>query len=84
MGSPRDLMPARLDGLDMGRFGEVVLSHQEKYTSKFTHGDLVPRNVILSKGKVAAIIDWDGGDGALNIGSSPKPISHLWAHPRNR
>ena len=35
------------------------LCHTRGSTSKFTHGELPLRNVILSKGKVAAIIDWD-------------------------
>jgi len=50
---------ANIDSLDASKFGDVIVSHTEKYASKFTHGDLLPRNVILQGGNVAAIIDWD-------------------------
>lgn len=38
---------------------EVYLAHLRSYASKFTHGDLAPRNVLVRDGKIAAIIDWD-------------------------
>ncbi|KAJ6632162.1 kinase-like domain-containing protein [Mycena sp. CBHHK59/15] len=37
----------------------VVKSHTKSYVSKFTHGDLAPRNVMVHKGRISAIIDWD-------------------------
>jgi hypothetical protein len=37
----------------------VVALHNGSYVSNFTHGDLAPRNVILRKGKIVGIIDWD-------------------------
>jgi hypothetical protein len=39
---------------------QVVELHETKFISKFTHGDLHPRNVIIDKhGKILSIIDWD-------------------------
>ncbi|KAJ7659415.1 hypothetical protein B0H17DRAFT_954776, partial [Mycena rosella] len=37
----------------------VFQSHTQKYASKFTHGDLAPRNVLVHKGRISAIVDWD-------------------------
>ena len=38
---------------------EVVQTHTGRlYETKFTHADLVPRNIIVKDGRVAAIIDW--------------------------
>jgi serine/threonine protein kinase len=42
-----------------GELEPIQVAHGLKHTSKFTHGDLVPRNVIIRDGRVAAIIDWD-------------------------
>ncbi|QPG97625.1 hypothetical protein C2857_006631 [Epichloe festucae Fl1] len=40
-------------------FGEEVEKvHTTSYRTCFTHGDLVPRNIIVRNGRVAAIIDW--------------------------
>ncbi|TWU73130.1 hypothetical protein ED733_001180 [Metarhizium rileyi] len=40
-------------------FGEEVAKvHASSYRTCFTHGDLVPRNIIVRNGRVAAIIDW--------------------------
>jgi aminoglycoside phosphotransferase len=39
---------------------EVVVAHRQRYTTKFTHGDFAPRNILVKKdGTVTAIIDWD-------------------------
>ncbi|KAJ7079801.1 kinase-like domain-containing protein [Mycena belliarum] len=48
-----------LSGWHPERFAAVVRAHKEKYVSKFAHGDLAPRNVLVHKGRVSAIIDWD-------------------------
>ncbi|KAL7925549.1 kinase-like protein [Trichoderma austrokoningii] len=37
---------------------EVAKVHTTSYRTCFTHGDLVPRNIIVRNGRVAAIIDW--------------------------
>lgn len=37
---------------------EVAEVHATPYRTCFTHGDLVPRNIIVRNGRVAAIIDW--------------------------
>lgn len=40
-------------------FGEEVAKvHTTTYRTCFTHGDLIPRNIIVRNGRVAAIIDW--------------------------
>ncbi|KAJ6460805.1 hypothetical protein C8R47DRAFT_1160217 [Mycena vitilis] len=44
---------------DSDRNRKVVHSHEQIYLSKFTHGDLAPRNVLVHKGRISAIIDWD-------------------------
>lgn len=39
---------------------QIVNSHRQNYTTKFTHGDFAPRNVMVkSDGTITAIIDWD-------------------------
>jgi serine/threonine protein kinase len=39
---------------------EVVNSHHKHYATKFTHGDLAPRNIMVkSDGTITAIVDWD-------------------------
>ncbi|KAJ7089794.1 kinase-like domain-containing protein [Mycena belliarum] len=48
-----------LSDWDPGRFAAVVRAHREKYVSTFAHGDLAPRNVLVHKGRISAIIDWD-------------------------
>ncbi|KAJ7276623.1 kinase-like domain-containing protein [Mycena rebaudengoi] len=40
-------------------YPEVAESHTKTYISKFTHGDLLPRNVMVHEGRISAIIDWD-------------------------
>lgn len=37
---------------------EVAKVHTASYRTCFTHGDLVPRNIIVRNGRVAAVIDW--------------------------
>lgn len=37
---------------------EAEKLHTSTYRTHFTHGDLVPRNIIVRGGRVAAIIDW--------------------------
>ena len=38
----------------------AYISHIEPYhVVKFTHGDLLPRNIMIHKGSISAIIDWD-------------------------
>jgi aminoglycoside phosphotransferase (APT) family kinase protein len=52
----------RHDSLDAWREERDVVqvhSRPNSYASKFTHGDLVPSNVIVKDGKIAAIIDWE-------------------------
>lgn len=36
----------------------VALTHTSRYRTCFTHADLAPRNIIVRRGRVAAIIDW--------------------------
>ena len=36
-----------------------VHSNPNVYATEFTHGDLVPSNIIVKDGKIAAIIDWE-------------------------
>ncbi|CAA7266305.1 unnamed protein product [Cyclocybe aegerita] len=44
-----------------GADGEAIgASHSQTYATKFTHGDLAPRNVLVKKdGTITAIVDWD-------------------------
>lgn len=37
---------------------EVMKVHTGSYRTCFTHGDLLPKNIIVRDGRVAAIIDW--------------------------
>lgn len=37
---------------------EVATTHTSRYRTCFTHADLAPRNIIIRRGRVAAIIDW--------------------------
>jgi len=59
----------------------VIVLHRQHYTSKFTHGDFSPRNVLVkTDGMVMAISDWDGAahaGGFPNAGSTQKLISCL-------
>ncbi|OAA53452.1 Protein kinase-like domain protein [Niveomyces insectorum RCEF 264] len=42
-----------------GIFGAVVVeAHTKRYRTRFAHADLVPRNIIIHKGSVAAVVDW--------------------------
>lgn len=36
-----------------------VHSRPGSYTTKYTHGDLCPNNILIHKGKIAAIVDWE-------------------------
>ncbi|KAL1888327.1 hypothetical protein Cpir12675_006216 [Ceratocystis pirilliformis] len=36
----------------------VFQVHSRHYKTHFTHADLVPRNIIISNGRIAAIVDW--------------------------
>lgn len=49
------------DGSDISQDAppEAIALHGGHYSSKFTHGDLAPRNVLVSDGKILSIIDWD-------------------------
>ncbi|KAF8148201.1 kinase-like domain-containing protein [Crassisporium funariophilum] len=39
---------------------EVMIAHRQQYTTKLTHGDLAPRNILVKMdGTVTAILDWD-------------------------
>ncbi|TDL18384.1 kinase-like protein [Rickenella mellea] len=40
-------------------YPEVSGAHSRPCSSKYTHGDLAPRNVLVHNGKISAIIDWD-------------------------
>lgn len=44
---------------DTERNNIVVQSHRLHYRSNFAHGDLAPRNVLIHKGRISAVIDWD-------------------------
>ncbi|KAA1477650.1 hypothetical protein DENSPDRAFT_617421 [Dentipellis sp. KUC8613] len=48
-----------LDSWNEEECKEVYLAHSKKYASKFTHGDLAPRNVLVRDGHIVAILDWD-------------------------
>ena len=40
-------------------YGDAVFdAHSRHYKTHFTHADLVPRNIIVSNGRIAAIVDW--------------------------
>lgn len=41
------------------RYPDVVALHSGHFVSMFTHGDLTLWNVMVRKGKIAAIIDWE-------------------------
>ena len=44
---------------DIGLLGkEVEQINTTRYRTYFTHGDLIPRNIIIRNGRVAALIDW--------------------------
>ncbi|RSM18746.1 hypothetical protein CDV31_002466 [Fusarium ambrosium] len=38
---------------------EVAKVHTSHYKTHFTHADLAPRNIIVRRGRVVAIIDWE-------------------------
>jgi aminoglycoside phosphotransferase (APT) family kinase protein len=39
---------------------KVLISHGQQYATKFTHGDLAPRNIMMKEdGTITAIVDWD-------------------------
>ncbi|KIH88779.1 hypothetical protein SPBR_07747 [Sporothrix brasiliensis 5110] len=40
-------------------YGDTVFQvHTRRYKTHFTHADLVPRNIIISNERIAAIVDW--------------------------
>ncbi|CAK7207578.1 hypothetical protein SEUCBS139899_010388 [Sporothrix eucalyptigena] len=40
-------------------YGDAVFqAHSKHYKTHFTHADLVPRNIIVRNGRIAAIVDW--------------------------
>ncbi|CAK7267612.1 hypothetical protein SEPCBS57363_002675 [Sporothrix epigloea] len=40
-------------------YGDAVFqAHSKHYKTYFTHADLVPRNIIIKNGRIAAIVDW--------------------------
>ena len=45
--------------LFQSRYPDVVGLHSGHFVSMFTHGDLTLWNVMVRKGKIAAIIDWE-------------------------
>ncbi|KAK2863694.1 hypothetical protein FQN49_004090 [Arthroderma sp. PD_2] len=49
-------------GIPIG-FWEEAVSHvhnpSKPYTTKYSHADLCPNNVLVNNGKIAAIIDWE-------------------------
>lgn len=52
----------RQDPLDVWKEERDVVQVHSKptaYASKFTHGDLVPSNIIVKDGRIAAIVDWE-------------------------
>ncbi|KAF8523626.1 kinase-like domain-containing protein [Gautieria morchelliformis] len=45
----------KMNGVD-----KTVYSHRQSYSTKFTHGDFAPRNIMAKRdGTITAIIDWD-------------------------
>lgn len=48
----------RMEGVAPWLGEEVAKVHTTSYRTCFTHGDLVPRNILVRDGCVAAIIDW--------------------------
>ncbi|KAL2260034.1 hypothetical protein VTK26DRAFT_6103 [Humicola hyalothermophila] len=49
----------RMDDVKAGVLGQAVAAtHTARYRTCFTHADLAPRNIIVRRGRVAAIIDW--------------------------
>ncbi|TQV91842.1 chitinase 18-4 [Cordyceps javanica] len=52
----RNFLPEQGTSMIFGE--EVAKVHSASYRTCFTHGDLVPRNIIVKDGRVAAIIDW--------------------------
>lgn len=39
---------------------DIVHAHSREYATKFTHGDLAPRNILVQEdGTVTAIVDWE-------------------------
>ncbi|UNI23845.1 hypothetical protein JDV02_010839 [Purpureocillium takamizusanense] len=48
----------RMDDVAIVLGEEVEKVHTTSYRTCFTHGDLVPRNIIVRNARVAAIIDW--------------------------
>ncbi|KAL7918252.1 kinase-like protein [Trichoderma austrokoningii] len=48
----------RMEDVAIALGEEVEKVHTTSYRTCFTHGDLIPRNIIVRNGRVAAIIDW--------------------------
>lgn len=40
---------------------EITKCHSRRYRSCFTHADIAPRNIMVDKWKVSAIVDWEFG-----------------------
>lgn len=38
---------------------EVAKVHTSRYKTHFTHADMAPRNIIVQRGRVVAIVDWE-------------------------
>ena len=50
---------------------EVIVSHHQRYTSKFMHDDFIPRNVLVeTDDMVMAIVDWDSAGGLPGLHES--------------
>ena len=48
------------DRTDTEWMGLVHHTHSQKYVSKFTHGDLAPRNIMCKRdGTITCILDWE-------------------------
>jgi serine/threonine protein kinase len=44
----------------VGGCEKFIHSHRQRYTTKFSHGDLAPRNVLVKRdGTITGLIDWD-------------------------
>jgi aminoglycoside phosphotransferase (APT) family kinase protein len=57
---------------------QVIEYHTRNYVSKFTHGDLAPRNVLVHNGRISAIIDWDCAGWRPEYSELPNPTLHPW------
>lgn len=53
---------------------DAAKSHDIRHDIVFTHGDLNPRNILVEKGKVTGIVDWE------NAGWFPEYWEYTKAH----